>query len=61
MRNIGTVAEFALVAAFVALTVRAAGSPEGAPARPAPLPSFEQIEAAVAGAEARAIEVNGRR
>ncbi|HEX8643764.1 MAG TPA: hypothetical protein VF702_07600 [Allosphingosinicella sp.] len=62
MRKLGTAMEFALVLAFGAtLAVRAVGSPFDPPAPPAPLPSFEQIEAAVVGAEARAAEVNGRR
>lgn len=60
MRRMGSVLEFALVAAFgVTLTAHAAGSPV-APRAAAPAPTIEQVEAAVAGAEARAIEINGR-
>jgi hypothetical protein len=61
MSKLGKTAEFALVAAFgVTLTVRAAGGPATQPAASA-APSIEQIEAAVAAADAQAAAVNGRR
>jgi hypothetical protein len=62
MRRLGSVLEFALVAAFgVTLTAQATGSPVQPRSGQEPAPSIEQVEAAIAGAEARAIEVNGRR
>ena len=58
MKKLGSVAEFGLVVAFgVTLTLRATGAPATAEA---PMPSIEQIEAAVAQADAQADAVNGR-
>ena len=60
MKSFGVVAEFGLVVAFgVTLTVRAMAPLAESPVAPAP--TFEQIEAAVAHAEAQAAAANGGR
>jgi hypothetical protein len=60
-RQLGSIVEFALVIVFGAtLTVHTVGSPMAAPEPDAPLPSIEQIEAAVAAADAQAAAINGR-
>lgn len=53
--------EFALIVFAVTLTVRAVEYPAGAPESRAAPPSTEQIQAAVAAAEAQALAINGRR
>jgi hypothetical protein len=52
--------EFGLVIVFGAtLTVHTVAAP-GAPEMDGPMPSAEQVEAAVAAADAQAVAVNGR-
>ncbi|HEX8191475.1 MAG TPA: hypothetical protein VF552_01110 [Allosphingosinicella sp.] len=60
-RKLSSVVEFALVITFGAtLTVHTVAAP-GAPEMEGPTPSIEQVEAAVAAADAQAVAVNGRR
>ena len=61
MKRMSSVLEFGLVIVFGAtLTVHTVGAP-GQPEPQAPLPSIEQVEAAVAAADAQAAAINGRR
>lgn len=59
--KLSQVTEFALIAFAVTLTAHAVASPAAAPEAQAPMPTAEQIEAAVAYADAQAEAVNGRR
>lgn len=60
-RKLSSVVEFALVITFGAtLTVHTVAAP-GAPEHQGPTPSIEQIEAAVAAADAQAVAINGSR
>jgi hypothetical protein len=60
-RKLGSVMEFGLVVVFGAtLTVHTVAAP-GAPEMEGPMPSAEQVEAAVAAADAQAVAVNGGR
>jgi hypothetical protein len=60
-RKLGSVMEFGLVVVFGAtLTVHTVAAP-GPAEHEGPVPSIEQVEQAVAAADAQAIAVNGRR
>ena len=60
-RKLGSVVEFALVITFGAtLTIHTVAAP-GPVEHQGPMPSVEQVEAAVAAADAQAVAINGRR
>lgn len=62
MRKFGLVVEFALVVTLSAtLTVHTVAAPGSEPEPQAPVPSIEEIEAAVQAADAQAIAINGGR